>query len=306
MPNGELFELDVTGPPYYLHHRSKLGEFWLSSDAVVPTFSWLSPIADQIPEVEREESKRIGYTIGGMMIFPANKVDSKMTINGARGCHPRIKDRFDLTVECIRRHYLEESSPLSDTLARYADFFGLFEHFSGDVDFFHLQDLVEDASTVKFFTPFADFTASPLPTTGDAYLGYRQHAIEFIESRNRRIVAADPIADRTIGRSVKQANRHRPRTAAAGGPRAAPTVAGSFKTAIARREPSRPAIALTPFIERVLAESPHTPPFAASWTTGAVAAPMSTTSAVSEWTRAAMTSTRHSASPSRQPACSWS
>ena len=38
--------------------------------------------------------------------------------------------------------------------------------------------------------------------------------------------------------------------------RADPTAAASFKTAIARRGPSRPAKALTPFIERVLAESP--------------------------------------------------
>ena len=79
---------------------------------------------------------------------------------------------------------------LSDTLARYADFFGLFGDFAGYVDFFHLQDLVDEVtSTVKFFTPFEDFTASPLPGTLDAYLWYRQHAIEFIESRNRRIAA---------------------------------------------------------------------------------------------------------------------
>ena len=84
MPSGELFELDVTGPPYYLHHRSELGEFWLSSDAAVPTFSWPALIIDQIPEVEREEFKRIGNTIGGMMVFPAQRVDGKMTINGAR------------------------------------------------------------------------------------------------------------------------------------------------------------------------------------------------------------------------------
>lgn len=71
LPSGELFELDVTGPPYYLHHCSELSEFWLSSDAVVPSFSWLAPIVDQVPEVELEEFKRIGYTIGGMMVFPA-------------------------------------------------------------------------------------------------------------------------------------------------------------------------------------------------------------------------------------------
>jgi hypothetical protein len=62
----------------------------------------------------------IGYTIGGMMLFPGNRIGRQMTINGARGFHPRIKDRFDLTVECIRRHYLNVDSPLSATLARYA------------------------------------------------------------------------------------------------------------------------------------------------------------------------------------------
>jgi hypothetical protein len=53
-----------------------------------------------------------------------------------------------------------------------------------------LQDLVNDVTaTVKFFMPFEDFTASPLPGTLDAYFVYRQRAIEFIESRNRRIAA---------------------------------------------------------------------------------------------------------------------
>ena len=190
LPSGELFELDVSGPPYYLHHRSELGEFWLSSDAVVPSFRWLAPIIDQIPEVEREEFMRIGYTIGGMMVFPANRIDGKMTINQRRGCHHQITDRFDLTLECIRRHYLDEPSPLGDTLALYADFFGLFGDFAGYVEFFHLQDAVnEDTSTVKLSMPFEGFDASPLPATVDAYLAYRQRAIEFIESRNRRIAA---------------------------------------------------------------------------------------------------------------------
>jgi hypothetical protein len=194
LPSGAPFELDVTSPGAYLHHLSVIGEFWLSSDAVIPSWSrWvkMKPIIDQIREVEREEFVRIGYTIGGMMVFPSNKVGG-MTINGARGFDPRIADRFDLTVECIRRLYLDEPSPglLSDTLARYADFFGLFGDFAGYVDFFHLQDLVDEAtSTVKFFTPFDDFTSSPLPGTLDAYCDYRKRAIEFVQSRNRRIAA---------------------------------------------------------------------------------------------------------------------
>jgi hypothetical protein len=192
LPNGAPFELDVTTPYAYLHHLSELGEFFLTSDTVIPTFTrWriLKHITEQIPEVENEAFRTLGYTIGGMMVFPGNQVDRRPTINGARGMHPQIRDRFDLTLECIRRHYLgEPDNPLGDTLARYADFFGLFGDFAGYVDFFHLQDLVNEVSSaVKFFMPFGDFGEWVLPATLDAYRGYRRRAMEFIESRNRRI-----------------------------------------------------------------------------------------------------------------------
>ena len=191
LPGGAPFVLDCSDPPpYYLHHFSELGEFWLASDVALPHFLYLASIIDQVPEAEREELWPIGYTIGGSIVFPAARVGRRMTINGARAFHPKIRDRFDLTVECIRRHYLDEASPLSPVLARHAEFFELFCDFSGYVEFFHLQDLVnEGTSTVRFFMPFHDFAASPLPATLDAYHGYRQHAIEFIESRNRRIAA---------------------------------------------------------------------------------------------------------------------
>jgi hypothetical protein len=189
--------LDVTTPGVYLHHHSELGEFWLTSDAVIPSW-WravkMAHVIEQIPEVEREEFNRITYTIGAMMVFPGNRVGGAMTINGARGLDARIADRFDLTVECIRRYYLGEPSPglLSRTLARYPEFFALFGDFAGYVNFFHLQDLVDEAtSTVKFFTPFEDVTTSPLPGTLSEYFWYRQHAIEFVEARNRRIAAHD-------------------------------------------------------------------------------------------------------------------
>jgi hypothetical protein len=189
LPNGKRFNLDVTTrPPMYLHHLSELGDFWLSSDTMTQTFRWLAQIIDQMAKGKLEEFHRVSYTIGGMVVFPANRIDNKMTLNGARGCHPKIRDRFDLTLECIRRHYLDEPNPLSNTLTLYADFFRLFRNFPGYVDFFHLQDLVNEAtSTVKFFTPFEDFAASPLPETLDAYVEYRERAIEFIDSRNRRI-----------------------------------------------------------------------------------------------------------------------
>jgi len=59
----------------YLHHRSKLGKLFLSSDAVMPTFTRylaVKPITQQFPESENEAFNAIGYTIGGMMVFPGN------------------------------------------------------------------------------------------------------------------------------------------------------------------------------------------------------------------------------------------
>ncbi|WP_352311546.1 hypothetical protein, partial [Psychrobacter sp. W2-37-MNA-CIBAN-0211] len=81
---------------------------------------------------------------------------------------------FDLTLECIRRHYEGEASPLDQALLRHADFFRLFEDFRGYVDFFLLQDLVtDDYTSVRFFTPFDNFTTPALPGTPEAYERYR-------------------------------------------------------------------------------------------------------------------------------------
>jgi len=189
LPGGQVFELS-DARSRYLHHRSELGEFYMTSDAVVPTFRKdprLAHVFEQIPD-QLNSFMSIGYTIGGMMLFPGNRIGGRSTINAARGFHPRIKDRFDLTVECIRRHYAGAVSPLRDALARYAGFFRLFGDFRGYVDFFLLQDLVTpDYAKVKCFACSDDFGASPVPDGLDRYLAYRALAVEFIEARNRRI-----------------------------------------------------------------------------------------------------------------------
>ena len=190
LPSGELFDLDDRTRGAYLHHKSSVGEIVLTSDSVVPTFRKvmsLIPVFRALPNGALESFHRLSYTIGGMMVFPGNKVHGKMTINGARGFNSAIKDRFDLTVECIRRHYAGESSPLGTTLARYDDFFALFRDFSGYVKFFLLQDLVKDG-VVRYFTPFKDFyPVDPVPTTPDAYRDYMKLASAFIQARNVRI-----------------------------------------------------------------------------------------------------------------------
>lgn len=191
LPCGRPFQLNDAVLGAYLHHRSELGEFVLSSDSVIPSFTrWVSMrhIVGQFPEEENEAFRSIGYTIGGMMVFPGNRIDGKQTINGARGFNRQIADRFDLTLECIRRHYLGEGSPLAETLSRYREFFALFQDFSGYVDFFMLQDLVSpDRSTVRFFMPFDNFKTPSVPNDVGAYTSYRERSIAFVQARNRRI-----------------------------------------------------------------------------------------------------------------------
>jgi hypothetical protein len=192
LPGGGIFALDDTSPKAYLYHKSPLGEFFLSSDSIIPSFRKerkLAGILEQIPASERDAFLRLAYTIGGMMVFPGNKVEGKMTINGARGCHPSIRDRFDLTLECIRRYYIGVRSPLSDVLARYERFFQLFGSFQGYIDFFLLQDLVSlDYSAVRFSAPFTEFSGSPVPATLETYRSYVALAADFIAARNERIL----------------------------------------------------------------------------------------------------------------------
>jgi len=191
LPVGAHFDLSDSTSGIYLHHQSAVGEFILSSDTVIPSFRKNPRIKTLIPESEIAAFNAIGYTIGGMMVFPGNKIDGRMTINGARGCHPRIKDRFDLTLECIRRHYNSEESPLSNALQRYANFFRLFSDFRGYIEFFLLQDLVALGSLeVKISRPFDNFLSSPVPRDADEYRAYRDDAVAFIVARNRRIRAA--------------------------------------------------------------------------------------------------------------------
>lgn len=193
LPDGRMFELSEDTRGVYLHHRSELGEFFLSSDTAVPTFTrWpaLKPITEQIPEAQNQAFLTLGYTIGAMIVFPGNQITRKFTINQARGMNRSIADRLDLTLECIRRHYGGDSSPLAATLARYADFFALFDSFGGYVTFFLLDDLVAADGSVRFFTDFDDFRPPTVPQDLEMYTEYRHRAIDFIEARNRRIQSA--------------------------------------------------------------------------------------------------------------------
>jgi hypothetical protein len=192
LPNGKTFNLTDTVPKIYLYHHSELGEFYLSSDSAIHTFSqWKSmeKIISQFDATEIEEFRHLSYTIGGMLIFPSNRINGKSTINGAKGFNPLIKDRIDLTLECIRRFYLNEASPLSEVLTRYADFFSLFDSFAGYIEFFLLQDTIDShTSQINFFMPFNDFKTPALPTSVDQYSLYKDLSMIFVNKRNKRIL----------------------------------------------------------------------------------------------------------------------
>lgn len=190
LPNGEFMNLQYGSP------KSKNYLIWknfrFASDSIITTFRYnrMKPIILEleklIPNYRKwmENFVRQSYTIGGMLIFPKHQ----NSINGCRGTNPKIRDRIDLTMECIRRYYSNEKSPISWVLEKDRKFFDLFVDFKGYVDFFLMQDIVsEDYKSVKFFLDFDDFNFHPLPQNADEYLLWHQHSMTFLTARNNRI-----------------------------------------------------------------------------------------------------------------------
>jgi hypothetical protein len=188
LPGGVMFELVPTNrPPYYYSHTSEVGEFVLSTDAFIPAYTRYGvpkAILEQFSAAEHDHFNVIGYTMGGLILWPANPIDRKWTINQARGCLRRsIGDRMDLTLESIRRHYQAASSPLTDVLARYQDLFAAFEDFRGYVDLWQLRDMAtDDYSAVRFFSRSTTSgcqrslrTSTPIGSTGGAASSSSKH-----------------------------------------------------------------------------------------------------------------------------------
>ena len=149
----------------------------------------LNEVAKAVPDYRAyvENYLHRAYTIGGMIIFPQHTG----SINQARGINPRICDRWDLTLECIRRYYKGEDSPLYKMLLRDRGFFELFIDFKGYVDFFFLQDCVsEDYDRVRFWIGDGGFGENPLPSSVPEYLLWMERQMEFLENRNARIATS--------------------------------------------------------------------------------------------------------------------
>lgn len=189
LPNGKTFDLCDNKNGVYLYHKSELGEFFLGSDAITHSYknhkrkNW---IIKQIPD-EVDELFDAGSTIGAYIIFPNNRINGNHTINQARGVNSLIDDRFDLTLECIRLFYLGQKNPLYDTLLRYKNFFDLFDNFIDYIQFFLLEDMLDENKKIKFYLPFDNFKSRPTFSDTNEYLLYKKRVINFIRSRNKRI-----------------------------------------------------------------------------------------------------------------------
>ena len=189
LPNGKTFTLEIKGGSYgrlLLKNNLCMN---LSSDRMCPHFDgkYSNKFNGWLSELEREELKQKVRTIGGHIIFPAHKKNG-FTINQARGVNRIICDRFDLTLECIRRFFQDEESPLSKTLSNYKDFSDLFIDFKGYIGFFHLQDFIDPQEQIEFSLPFDNFDRSPLPQTIDEYKQYKNHILHLMNKRNKRIM----------------------------------------------------------------------------------------------------------------------
>jgi len=186
LPNGANLELQpVQGT------QLQWEKFRLSSDSISNSYMSNSRMQKIVllARDHAEELFRCGSKIGAYILFPAYRVDGKNTINGARGMLLKIGDRMDLTLEAIRRHYVGEESPLTDVLERYADFFELFVDFEGYVDFWLLNDLVDDQYQVQFFLSFDNFRRNAAPVDVKEYIQLKSAIVRFLGARTAQIAS---------------------------------------------------------------------------------------------------------------------
>lgn len=189
LPNGDVMDLKPD-PSGYLSWKV----FRFGSDSIIVDFRYercrelLKRVEASIPDYRAfvEDNVRKSYTIGGMIIFPRHQ----NSLNQIRGWNRLICDRWDLTLECIRRYYAGVKNPLSWVLESDKAFFDLFVNFKGYVDFFFLQDCVSaDYSSVDIWLGDGNLETNPLPKTVEEYLHWIKKEMEFLQKRNNRIKA---------------------------------------------------------------------------------------------------------------------
>jgi len=184
LPNGEFFDLNRDFNKRFLWKGIQF-----SSDSIINNlrhkgYTIVENMVNR-PDYRKkvEDYLHEGYTIGGEIIWPV-----KDSINQARGCNRTISDRMDLTLYCIQAYYQKTKTlpepglnTFLDCIKRNGWFFDLFVDFKGYVDFFFLNDMVEDYDTVLWI----NYTGRP--STEKDYNLFCDRMMDFLRKRNKRI-----------------------------------------------------------------------------------------------------------------------
>ena len=180
LPSGLYLEFDIH-KGFNLFNK-QIGR--LSSDYIGPSASWA--IKKGISDREIAFYLKKTRTIGGHMIWPVKRSEkNKKSINQARGGRSGLYDRIDLTLINLKRYYdmTEDDVENYKLLEEYkanADWFDLFETFRNFIDFFLLQDFVDEDYKIIELAPLDPI----LPLDYESFIANNVNAIE---KRNRRI-----------------------------------------------------------------------------------------------------------------------
>lgn len=185
LPNGQIMELTNKDCSYL-----RWNDFYFGSDSIIVSFMHAryklrNFIIDSIANFwdYREDYLKKSYTIAGSIIFPKHL----RSMNQRRGCSRIICDRWDLTLECIRRFYAGEPTPLDKVMERDKAFYDLFVDFKGYVDFFFLQDCVDESYNVKFWLDTPLWVCDPMPESVESYKDWIDKELDFVAKRGKRI-----------------------------------------------------------------------------------------------------------------------
>lgn len=182
LPDGKVLHLTRAGK-----YMLKKDTIRLSADNVFTRFTGRVPtLMDELEKIKgpdweayQQRIIRNGWRIGGEILFPRHR----NSLNGMRGFSRQVMDRFDLTLECIQNFYEGQPSPLSWVLETDREWFKLFVNFQGFVDFFLLNDWVDEQYQVIDQLG----TGALLPGTVQELENWHRRMEELVEARNLRI-----------------------------------------------------------------------------------------------------------------------
>ena len=131
-------------------------------------------------------------TIGGFILFPRHDC----SINQRRGRRP-IDDRFDLTLECIRRMYENcfptGSNPLFDISKEDKEYFEMFGSFENYTKFFCLdKSWVKEGKVLNLLNnePLEEWDFNqqePLPQNSEEWWTFYRNIMNRLDARNQQI-----------------------------------------------------------------------------------------------------------------------